>query len=79
MVLAFKSYGKQLEAVHSFKNLGRIMMAGDDEWLAEAGNLLKARKSWGRLKRILSREGADKRISGAFFTAVVQQVLLFES
>ena len=42
-----------------------------------AGKLGKARKSWGRLKRILSREGADKRVSGNFFKAVVQQVLLF--
>ena len=33
----------------------------------------------GRLKRILSREGADKRVSGNFFKAVVQQVLLFGS
>ena len=42
-----------------------------------AGNLEKARKSWGRLKGILSREGATKRVSGNFFKAVVQQVLLF--
>ena len=41
------------------------------------GNLLKAKKSWGQLKRILSREGEDKRISGTFSKAVVQQVLLF--
>ena len=27
--------------------------------------------------RILSREGADKRVSGNFFNAVVQAVLLF--
>ena len=36
-----------------------------------------AQKSWGRLKRILIREGADKRVSGDFFKVVVQQVLLF--
>ena len=73
----FEAYGKQLEAVPSFKYLGRIMTVGDDDWPAVAGNLVKARKSWGRLTRILSREGADKRISGMFFKAVVQQVLLF--
>ena len=38
---------------------------------------MKARKSWGRLTRILSREGADKIISGTLFKAGVQQVLLF--
>ena len=42
-----------------------------------AGKLNKSRKSWGRLKRILRREGADKRVSGFFFKAVVQQVLMF--
>ena len=42
-----------------------------------AGNLGKARKSLGQLKRILSKEGADKRVSGNIFKAVVQQVLLF--
>ena len=42
-----------------------------------AGNLKKARKSWGRLSRILGREGATARISGTFFKSVVQQVLLF--
>ena len=42
-----------------------------------ARNLGKARKSWGQLQRILSREGANKRVSENFFKAVVQQVLLF--
>ena len=74
---AFEAYGKQLEAVPSFNYLGRIMTAGDNDWPAVAGNPGKAWKSWGRLKRILSREGADKGISGNVFKAVVQQVLLF--
>ena len=39
--------------------------------------LVKVRRSWGRLTRILSREGEYKRISGTFFKVVVQQVLLF--
>ena len=50
---------------------------GDDNSPAVAGNLVKAWKSWGRLTWILSRDWADKRISGTFFKAVVQQVLLF--
>ena len=37
----------------------------------------KARKSWGRLHRILSWEGANKRVSENFFKAVVKQVLMF--
>ena len=77
MEMAFEVYGKQLKTVPIFKYLGRILTAGDNDWPAVAGNLGKARKSWGRIKRILSREGEDKRVSGKVFKAVVQQVLLF--
>ena len=65
--MAFEVYGKQLKTVPSFNYLGRILMAGDDDWIAVAGNLGKARKSWGRLRRILSREGADKRVLVIFY------------
>ena len=75
--MAFEVYGEQLQMVPSFKYLGRILTEGDDDWPEVAGNLGKARKSWGRLQRILSRDRATKRVSGNFFKAVVQQVLLF--
>ena len=75
--MAFEAYGEQLESVPRFTYLERVMTAGDDDWLAVVGNLAKARRSWGRLQRILRREGATPRISGSFFKAVVQQVLLF--
>ena len=74
---AFGAYGKPLETVLTFKYLGRVITAGDYDWPAVAGNLVKARKSWGWMSRILIREGADKRVSGNFFKAVVQAVLLF--
>ena len=53
------------------------MTAGDEDWQEVAGNLVKARKSWRLLSRILSREGVDRRVSGNFFRVVVQAVLLF--
>ena len=59
--MAFEVYGTQLKTVPSFKYLGRIMTAGEDDWPAVAGNLGKERKSYERLKQILSREGAYKR------------------
>ena len=52
---AERAYGGQLEAVDSFTYLGRVMTAGDNDWPAVAGNLKKARRSWGRLSRILTR------------------------
>ena len=75
--MAFEVNGEQLKTVPSFKYLGRILTAGDNDWPAVAGILGKARKSWGRLQWILIREGANKRTSGDFLKAVVQQVLLF--
>ena len=41
-----------------------------------AGKLRKARKIWMWMTRILSREGGDLKVSGLFFKAVVQAVLL---
>ena len=61
--MAFEVYGEHLETVPRFKYLGRILTEGDDDWPAVAGNLEKARKSWGRLQGILIREGATKRVS----------------
>ena len=74
---AFEAYGKPLETVSAFKYLVQVMKAGDDDWPAVAGNLLKARKIFGSLSRILCREGEDTRLSGKCFKAVVQAVLLF--
>ena len=74
---SFEAYGKPLETVSTFKYLVRVMTAGDENWPAVAGNLVKAQKTWGRMLRIISQEGSDKRVSGNFFKAVVQAVLLF--
>ena len=63
---AFEAYGKPLDNVSSFNYLRRVMTSGDDDWPEVAGNLSKAWESWGRLSRILCREGADARVSGKF-------------
>ena len=62
--MAFEVYREKLKTVPGFKYLGIILMQGDNDWPAVAGNLGKARKSWGRMHHILSREGANKRVSG---------------
>ena len=49
----------------------------DDDWPSVARNLSLARAVWKRMTRILSREGAEPRVSVFFFKAVVQVVLLF--
>ena len=60
-----------------FRYLGRILTATDDDWPAVAGNIQKARRIWGRLAKIMSREGADPKVSQTFYIAVTQQFLLF--
>ena len=64
--MAFEVYGQQIQSVPRFTYLGRVMMEGDDDWPAVAGNLAKARKSWVRMQGILRREGAKTRISEIF-------------
>ena len=65
--------------VTSFKYLGQGLMAGYDDWPAVVGNLKKVRKSWDLLTRILGQEGANPRVLGVFFKAVLQVVLIFRS
>ena len=76
---AFQAYGAPLENVTTFKYLRRVVTAGYDEWPAVTGNLHKAKKSWGWISRVLSREGAEPKVSGHFFKAVVQAMLLFRA
>ena len=71
---AFHAYGNKMRAVTEFRYLGRVMTNTDDDWPTVAGNLRKARVTWGRLARILGREGADPKVSRKFYTAVTQQV-----
>ena len=54
-----------------------MITAGDDNWPSVVGNIQKASKSWGLLSRILSWDRADLKVSGHFFKAVTQAVLLF--
>ena len=74
---ALQAYGEPFETVKSFEYLGRVLTVGDDDWPAVEGNLRKASKSWVWITRILSREGAEPKISGILCKAVVQTVLLF--
>ena len=76
---AFKAYMEPTEAVSEFRYLGRLLTETDDNWPVVAGNIKKARRSWGRLSRVLGREGADPKVSRTFYIAVKQVVLLFGS
>ena len=70
----FEAYGSPIKSVSEFKYLGRILTVTDDDWPAVVGNLGKERRSWGRLSRVLGREGADPKVSRALYIAVTQAV-----
>ena len=74
---AFNAYRRRMNSVKEFRYLGRILTSTGDDWPAVARNLQRARATWGRLARILGREGADPKVSRNFYIAVTQQVLLF--
>ena len=76
---AFHAYEKFMEVVSEFRYLGRLLTATDDDWPAVAGNIRKTRVSWGRLARVLGREGANPKVSRSFYTTVTQQVFLFRA
>ena len=67
---AFHAYGTKMRAVKEFRYRGRVLTNTDDGWPAVAGNLRKVRVTWGRLVRILGREGADPKVSRYFYIAV---------
>ena len=49
----------------------------DNDCPTVAENLIKERMKWDRISSILGWKGANTRVSGIFFKAVVQEVLLF--
>ena len=73
----FSAYWRPLETATSFKYLGQVILAADNDWLAVMNNLSWARKVWSRIPGIISREGAAQRVSRFFFKSVVQAVLIF--
>ena len=75
----FQAYERPTETVNSFIYLGQVLIVEYNNWLEVVGSLSKARNSWERMTRILGREGANSRVSGVFFKAVVQAVLIFGS
>ena len=75
----FSALGEELEMVRDFRYLGRPLSELDSDMPAFRHNLRKARQKWGMLSRLLVREGATPLVSGKFYKAVVQAVLLYGS
>ena len=64
---AFQAYVRPLETVMSYKYLGRLITATDNDIPEVIDNLQKAQNIWSRLLRVLVHEGTDAWAS-VFFT-----------
>ena len=73
----FSAYGRPLEMFTSSKCLGRVVLATNYDCLTVVRNLDQAKTVWSRMSRILGREVETPWVSGLFFKAVIQSVLLF--
>ena len=63
--------------VTSFQYLGKVISAAGEDLPAVVRILVKSRAMWRRVTSILSREGAELRVSVFFFKAMVQLILIF--
>jgi hypothetical protein len=75
----FTAYEEDLERVEVFKYLGRLLTYDYNDSQATRSNLKKARKSWARISHVLRAENASPEVSGVFYKATVQAMLLFGS
>ena len=71
--------GKMVEGVATLKYLGRTLDQTYDDWSVVRRNITRTRSVWGRLGKIMRREGEVTNVFAVFYRAVEQAVLLFES
>ena len=72
-------YVDELERIERFKYLGRLLSHNDTDIHAVRANLAKARRCWARVSQVLMAEDALPKVSGVFYKAIIQAVLLFGS
>ena len=75
----FTVLGVPIKNVEEFKYLGRVVARNDNDWPTVNRNLQRARAAWGKLARILSKEGACPKAMATVYKSVVQAVLLYGS
>ena len=68
-----------VDGVETFKYLGRPLDQTYGEWTVVRRNIKRARRVWGRLGKMLRREGADTKVATILYRAVVHAVIPFGS
>ena len=81
--MEFILYGREVDAlvegVAKFKYLGRPLDKMYHDWPAVRRNFKWEWRFWGRLGKLLRREGAEPKAEAMLYRAVKQAVLLFGS
>ena len=77
MAMALTAYGCPLTAVSSFKCLGRVLLASDDDRTEEIQNLWRVLQKWAQLSRVLGQVVIDACNARILYTTVFQVVLLY--
>jgi hypothetical protein len=78
--LRFTAYGTdELRNVERFKYLGRVLSHDDNDVPAMRRNLKRARGTWTRVAKVLTREEIPAPVAGMFYQAVVAAILLYGS
>ena len=60
------------EPVEDFKYIGRPMDQTENYWTATKRKIMRVRTVWGRLGRLLRREGADPTVLEMFYRVMAQ-------
>ena len=76
---SFTAYNDKLRRVEQFKYLGRVVSMDDNDVPAMRRNLKKARRTWGRLRKVLEKEEVSSKVAGMFYQGVVASQLLYGS
>ncbi len=63
----FMVHGDVLERVEVFRYLSRLLSQNDNDIQAVQSQLCKARGTWARIRQVLRRENAPRRVSAKFY------------
>ncbi len=71
--------GDVLDWVEVFKYLGHMLSQDDNDTQAVQAQVVKTRKCWDCVGKVLRSKNASPHVCGYFYKAVIQGVLLFGS
>jgi hypothetical protein len=77
--VVFRCGDSEINRVTEFKYLGRMLEEHDNDECAVNRQIDRAKKTWGRVGKVLSARGVHCRTMGYFYKAIVQAVLLYGS